>query len=281
MFKNKFIDYITLIDNELEEIISPMNKYQSIMYESIRYSLFSGGKRLRPVLLLITYNMFSKDTKLALPYAASIEMIHTYSLIHDDLPSMDNDDYRRGKLTAHKMFGEALAILSGDALLNLAFETMLKANMENNDQRAIRASYEISKSAGYSGMILGQVIDMYERELDVKEILYMYSLKTGELIRASITSGAILGGASEKHIAILNEFGKNLGLSFQIQDDILDFEKDKDMDKLTLSKYYSKEQLIELINYHNDKCKNLLKQLDDLDTSPFEYLVDELAYREI
>ncbi|NMR85780.1 polyprenyl synthetase family protein, partial [Vibrio parahaemolyticus] len=125
------------------------------------------------------YNMFSKDTKLALPYAASIEMIHTYSLIHDDLPSMDNDDYRRGKLTAHKMFGEALAILSGDALLNLAFETMLKANMENNDQRAIRASYEISKSAGYSGMILGQVIDMYEKELDVKEILYMYSLKTG------------------------------------------------------------------------------------------------------
>ncbi|NMR96609.1 polyprenyl synthetase family protein, partial [Vibrio parahaemolyticus] len=156
---------------------------------------------------------------------------------------------------------------------------MLKANMENNDQRAIRASYEISKSAGYSGMILGQVIDMYEKELDVKEILYMYSLKTGELIRASITSGAILGGASEKHIAILNEFGKNLGLSFQIQDDILDFEKDKDMDKLTLSKYYSKEQLIELINYHNDKCKNLLKQLDGLNTSPFEYLVDELAYR--
>lgn len=281
MLDQLFKEYIPLLDNELENIIAPKKMYQERLYESMKYSLFSGGKRLRPMLFLMTYKLFSDDLKLALPFAASIEMIHTYSLIHDDLPSMDNDDYRRGKPTSHKMFGESLAILTGDALLNLSYETMLKLTMEVNDSRVRKISYEISKAAGYSGMILGQVIDTCEDELDSSEILYMYSLKTAELIRVSISAGAILGGANDDQIFILDEFGKNLGISYQIQDDILDLEEDKEINKLTLSKYYSKDQLINLINESNEKCLNLLSQLENIDISFLIELVDKLAYREI
>lgn len=281
MLEKLFKEYMPLLENELENIIEPKNKYQNKLYESMKYSLFSGGKRLRPMLFLMSYTLFSNNLDLALPFAASIEMIHTYSLIHDDLPSMDNDDYRRGKLTSHKMFGESLAILTGDALLNLAYETMLKLITDTDDNRIKKASYEISKAAGYSGMILGQVIDTCEDELSSSEIMYMYSLKTAELIRASISAGAILGGANNDQILILDEFGKNLGVSYQIQDDILDWEKDKEINKLTLSRFYSKDQLINLINESNERCFKLLAQLDNLNTSFFEELVARLAYREI
>jgi len=281
MLEKLFKEYMPLLENELENIIEPKNKYQNKLYESVKYSLFSGGKRLRPMLFLMSYTLFSNNLDLALPFAASIEMIHTYSLIHDDLPSMDNDDYRRGKLTSHKMFGESLAILTGDALLNLAYETMLKLITDTDDNRIKKASYEISKAAGYSGMILGQVIDTCEDELSSSEIMYMYSLKTAELIRASISAGAILGGANNDQILILDEFGKNLGVSYQIQDDILDWEKDKEINKLTLSRFYSKDQLINLINESNERCFKLLAQLDNLNTSFFEELVARLAYREI
>jgi len=281
MLEELFKEYIPLLDNELESIIAPKKMYQERLYESMKYSLFSGGKRLRPMLFLMSYTLFSNNLKIALPFAASIEMIHTYSLIHDDLPSMDNDDYRRGKLTSHKMFGESLAILTGDALLNLAYETMLKLITDTDDNRIKKASYEISKAAGYSGMILGQVIDTCEDELSSSEIMYMYSLKTAELIRASISAGAILGGANNDQIFILDEFGKNLGVSYQIQDDILDWEKDKEINKLTLSRFYSKDQLINLINESNERCFKLLAQLDNLNTSFFEELVARLAYREI
>lgn len=281
MLEEIFKEYMPLLDNELESIIKPNKKYQNKLYESMKYSLFPGGKRLRPMLFLMSYTLFSNDLDIARPFAASLEMIHTYSLIHDDLPSMDNDDYRRGKLTSHKMYGESLAILTGDALLNLAYETILKMNMEINDDRIRKASYEISKAAGYSGMILGQVIDTCEYELNAGEIIYMYSLKTAELIRASISAGAILGGANKDQITILDEFGKNLGISYQIQDDILDLDKDKEIDKLTLSKYYSKDQLINLINELNQQSLKLLGRLENLNTSYFEELVDKLAYREI
>jgi geranylgeranyl diphosphate synthase type II len=281
MLDELFKEYIPLLDNELEKIIVPKKMYQDRLYESMKYSLFSGGKRLRPLLFLMSYKLFSDNLKLALPFAASIEMIHTYSLIHDDLPSMDNDDYRRGKPTSHKMFGESLAILTGDALLNLAYETMLKLTMEVNDPRVRKVSYEISKAAGDSGMILGQVIDTCEDELDSSEILYMYSLKTAELIRVSISAGAILGGANDDQIFILDEFGKNLGISYQIQDDILDLEEDKGINKLTLSKFYTKYQLINLINESNEKCLNLLAQLENINISFLIELVDKLAYREI
>lgn len=281
MLEKLFKEYMPLLENELENIIEPKNKYQNKLYESMKYSLFSGGKRLRPMLFLMSYTLFSNNLDLALPFAASIEMIHTYSLIHDDLPSMDNDDYRRGKLTSHKMFGESLAILTGDALLNLAYETMLELITDTDDNRIKKASYEISKAAGYSGMILGQVIDTCEDELSSSEIMYMYSLKTAELIRASISAGAILGGANNDQILILDEFGKNLGVSYQIQDDILDWEKDKEINKLTLSRFYSKDQLINLINESNERCFKLLAQLDNLNTSFFEELVARLAYREI
>jgi geranylgeranyl diphosphate synthase type II len=281
MLDELFKEYIPLLDNELEKIIAPKKMYQDRLYESMKYSLFSGGKRLRPLLFLMSYKLFSDNLKLALPFAASIEMIHTYSLIHDDLPSMDNDDYRRGKPTSHKMFGESLAILTGDALLNLAYETMLKLTMEVNDPRVRKVSYEISKAAGDSGMILGQVIDTCEDELDSSEILYMYSLKTAELIRVSISAGAILGGANDDQIFILDEFGKNLGISYQIQDDILDLEEDKGINKLTLSKFYTKYQLINLINESNEKCLNLLAQLENINISFLIELVDKLAYREI
>jgi Geranylgeranyl pyrophosphate synthase len=158
---------------------------------------------------------------------------------------------------------------------------MLKLITDTDDNRIKKASYEISKAAGYSGMILGQVIDTCEDELSSSEIMYMYSLKTAELIRASISAGAILGGANNDQIFILDEFGKNLGVSYQIQDDILDWEKDKEINKLTLSRFYSKDQLINLINESNERCFKLLAQLDNLNTSFFEELVARLAYREI
>jgi len=155
-----------------------------------------------------------------------MEMIHTYSLIHDDLPAMDNDDYRRGRLSNHKKFGEAAAILAGDGLLNKAFETGLKAaiNGGTDYEKALRALYEIAKSSGSEGMIGGQVVDMFgnEKISSLEDLKYMYSLKTGAIIKSSVIAGAILGGANDEQVAALEEFADKIGLAFQIEDDILD-----------------------------------------------------------
>ena len=212
------------IESYLKEIVEIKNNPQRIIYESMNYSLMSGGKRLRPILMLGAYEIFDNNIEKAMPFACAMEMIHTYSLIHDDLPAMDDDDYRRGRLSNHKMFDEATAILAGDALLNKAFEVGFDA-VEKYDlhiKRVSKALYVIVKSSGTEGMIGGQIVDINGKFNNIDELKYMYSLKTGAIIKSSVAAGAILGGAKDEEIICLEKYAELLGLAFQIEDDILD-----------------------------------------------------------
>ncbi|MGB4438663.1 MAG: polyprenyl synthetase family protein [Sedimentibacter sp.] len=225
-FKNWINEKVKIIDDNLSTIIKEEENPQKIIYESMNYSLMSGGKRLRPVLLLGTYEIFQENIEGAIPFACAMEMIHTYSLIHDDLPAMDNSDYRRGRLSNHKKYGEATGILAGDGLLNKAFETGLEAALKSNldINKSVRAFCAIAKSSGADGMIGGQIVDMYghEKVSSIDDLKYMYSLKTGAIIKSSVVAGAILGGASDAEITALELFAEKLGIAFQIEDDILD-----------------------------------------------------------
>jgi geranylgeranyl diphosphate synthase type II len=223
-FKEWFKEKVSIVDEYLGQIIEVKENPQKIIYQAVNYSLLSGGKRLRPVLFLGAYELFRDDLKKALPFACAMEMIHTYSLIHDDLPAMDNDDYRRGKLSNHKKFGEARAILAGDALLNKAFETGLDAAINFKGMNAIKALKLIADSSGTEGMIGGQVIDIdgENKISSIEDLKYMYSLKTGAIIKSSVTAGATLAGATENEIKLLENYAEKIGIAFQIVDDILD-----------------------------------------------------------
>ncbi len=225
-FKNKQAFYIEIIEKSLANSISIDNQYYISLKEAMLYSLMAGGKRLRPTLALATAELFEKELKEVVAFACAIEMIHTYSLIHDDLPAMDNDDFRRGKPTSHKVFGEAMAILAGDALLNLAYETMLKDALAGNSIKKLKAMEVIAQYAGSLGMIGGQVIDLNGegRRADCDELKTMHKLKTGALIKAPVEAAAIICCADEKQFAALSNYAANLGLAFQIKDDILDIE---------------------------------------------------------
>lgn len=212
-----------IINKVLRGYTEHENNPQSLIYEAMNYSLFAGGKRIRPVIMLLVCDMLSGDENEVMPFACAMEMIHTYSLIHDDLPAMDNDDYRRGKLTNHKKYGEAIAILAGDALLNKAFETVTSA-VYKDSSRAIKAMSVLSKSSGTEGMIGGQTVDIESegKKISPDELLYLHSLKTGAIIRSSGVIGAILAGAGDDEIKAVDEYCKNFGIAFQIQDDLLD-----------------------------------------------------------
>lgn len=193
-------------------------------YAPIKYSVNAGGKRVRPILLLATFSAFENNYEDALVFASAIEFIHTYSLIHDDLPSMDNDDFRRGLPTCHKKFGEANAILAGDGLLNLAFEIMIDKIKNNFDFKYILAIDEIAKSSGTRGIIGGQVADLYyeNKKISEKDLRYIHENKTAKLIIASIKVGAILAKVPNNVLESLEKIAYNLGIAFQIKDDILD-----------------------------------------------------------
>lgn len=210
----------TKIDTYLQNDLKRENCYYSTVYQAMSYSVQSGGKRIRPILLMACYELFSDDVEEVLPFCAAMEYIHTYSLIHDDLPCMDDDDLRRGNPTCHIKFGEAMAVLAGDALLNRAYEKIFSST----HPRAMEAGRIISFYAGSEGMIGGQVIDMESEGKEISPALLetLQILKTGALLSASCGAGAVLGGADEKAVDQLREFGKLLGLAFQIQDDILD-----------------------------------------------------------
>lgn len=212
------------INNYLENYFNERGTYNKLIFDSAKYSLIIGGKRVRPILLFLTYDMYKENYEKVIDMAAAIEMIHTYSLVHDDLPSMDNDDLRRGKPTNHKVFGENIAILAGDALLNEAMILMMEYSLKSGEKNALKASLEIAKAAGADGMIGGQIVDIINegKKIPKSELEYMHLKKTGELIRCSIIAGALLANAPEEDIYILNKYGKNLGLAFQIKDDILD-----------------------------------------------------------
>ena len=223
---------------EVEEILAEFLPEQKGVYyerviDAMRYSFYAGGKRLRPMMMLESFRVFGgKDENIVKPYMAALEMIHTYSLIHDDLPAMDNDDYRRGRLTNHKQYDEATAILAGDGLLNLAFELVSDAMMETvaaGDcellKRQTKALQILGHKAGVFGMIGGQVADIEaEKKADAtkEELLFIHANKTAALIQAALTIGAVLAGASDEDITKAEKIGYNVGIAFQIQDDILD-----------------------------------------------------------
>ncbi len=217
--------------NRLEHIIQSYLPeevgFQKTIFSAMNYSVMAGGKRLRPMLMMETYHLFGgKREDLIHPFVAAIEMIHTYSLVHDDLPAMDNDDYRRGRLTTHKVFGEDMGILTGDALLNYAFETACLA-FEVKDcpyQNVAKALSVLTKKAGVYGMVGGQVVDveLTNRPMSKEQLQFIHELKTGALIEASMMVGAILAGASETEVLLVEEIASNIGLAFQIKDDILD-----------------------------------------------------------
>lgn len=221
--KNRLDGDIAEINNALRKYMAHGENPQQKIYEAMEYSLYAGGKRLRPVLMLETARMCGGDPAVVLPFACAMEMIHTYSLIHDDLPAMDNDDLRRGIPTNHKKFGEAMAILAGDALLNKAFEIV--SGVENlPPSRVLSAISMLAASSGTEGMIGGQVVDIESegKSIDLSELQYLHLLKTGAIIRSSCTIGALLAGASESEIRAVDEFASKLGVAFQIRDDILD-----------------------------------------------------------
>lgn len=224
-FDAEIKDFQNIIENKLSEYVKEDLIPQKRIFEAMEYSLLSGGKRLRPVIMLAAASIFDDRLQDILPFACAIEMIHTYSLIHDDLPAMDNDVLRRGKPTNHIKFDEATAILAGDALLNMAFEITTEYKCENiPPERILKAVNVLSKSSGAYGMIGGQMIDIEseEKSLSLEELTHLHLLKTGAIIIASGVVGAILSGADENEVEAIKEYCKNLGIAFQIRDDILD-----------------------------------------------------------
>ena len=221
------------IEDILQEYLPKQKGYQKIIMEAMGYSLLAGGKRLRPMLMQETFRLFDGHSGALKPFMAAIEMIHTYSLVHDDLPAMDNDDYRRGRKTTHVVYGEDMGILAGDALLNYAFETAFQAFVTEPEESLMigRALRVLGEKAGVYGMIGGQVIDVKETGHAVpKEVLdTIYELKTSALIEAAMMIGAILGEASEEEVKIVEKIAKNVGIAFQIQDDILDVTSTKEV----------------------------------------------------
>ena len=213
------------IEEILKKYIPAEEGWQKTVIEAMNYSFTAGGKRLRPMLMLETYRMFGGKSEIIEPFMAAIEMIHTYSLIHDDLPAMDDDEYRRGRKTTHVVYGEAMAILAGDGLLNLAYETAVSAVVKSEGNiYAVRALDILAKSAGIYGMVGGQTVDVENDGVPLKQeqLDFIYRLKTGALIQAAMHMGAVLAGATKNEQDAICQIASNIGLAFQIQDDILD-----------------------------------------------------------
>ncbi len=211
---------------DIDSLNQSSNSYQRMLVDSMDYSLRAGGKRLRPMLLLEVNRVLGGTQSKAMPFACALELIHTYSLIHDDLPAMDDDDLRRGKPTNHKVFGEALAILAGDALLNLAYEIMLEFI---EDKEGLKATRILAEASGSRGMVGGQSVDVLTEGLSIeKDILeYIHINKTSRLIQAALEMGATIAGGTKEEIEIFGRFGFHLGMAFQIKDDLLDIEGDE------------------------------------------------------
>lgn len=284
------------INNVLEKFLPVEEGQQRIIFEAMNYSVRAGGKRLRPILMEETYYMFGGSSAVIEPFMAAIEMIHTYSLVHDDLPAMDNDEYRRGKKTTHAVYGEAMGILAGDALLNLAYETAAKAfDMEVADTRVARAFAVLAKKAGVYGMVGGQVVDVESEKSDdcsiTREKLdFIYRLKTGALIESSMMIGAILAGASSDEVSRVEQIAAKLGLAFQIQDDVLDVTSTLEVlgkpvgsdEKNNKATYVTFEGLDKAVSDVERISKEAEEQLDDLgyDDAFLKELFEYLIHRE-
>lgn len=224
MIKETISAYAKKVESELYQYMPESNIHQKTVCDAMKYSIEAGGKRLRPVIMLMCAKMLGVSERNVMPFACALEMIHTYSLIHDDLPAMDNDDLRRGKPTNHKVFGEAMAILAGDALLNYAVETVSCAEYEVAPERVLKALSELYKASGIYGMIGGQVIDIESegKDISIDDLKRIHLLKTGALIRAAGRIPCVLSDADSKKLAAVTAYCDNLGVAFQILDDLLD-----------------------------------------------------------
>ena len=284
---------VTNIEEILVRYLPEKKGCQKLIMEAMEYSLMAGGKRLRPMLMQETYTMFGGEGRLVEPFVAAMEMIHTYSLVHDDLPAMDNDDYRRGRKTTHVVYGEDMGILAGDALLNYAFETAAGAFEMEPDQslRIGRALGVLARKAGIFGMIGGQVVDVKEtgHAITGETLEFIYELKTGALIESSMMIGAILAGASDAEITSVEKIASDVGMAFQIQDDILDVvstaevlgkpvHSDEKNEKTTYVTWKGLEGAKKDVEQISEAALGELRSLDR--SNPYlEWLLSELVHR--
>ncbi|MFP4698400.1 MAG: polyprenyl synthetase family protein [Eubacteriales bacterium] len=293
-FKDKLKQKQTMINDVISRYLPQSSSYQKTILESISYSISSGGKRIRPILMEETYRLFGGNSNVIDPFLVAIEMIHTYSLVHDDLPSLDNDDYRRGRLTTHKKFGEDMAILTGDAMLNYSFEIMAQAcvNNENEARELNKAMYFLAKKAGIYGMIGGQVVDVESENKDIplEQLNFIHKHKTAALIEAAMVVGAIIAKAQDEEVQLISNIGQRIGLAFQIQDDILDItssmqvlgkpiNSDNKNKKSTYVQYYGLEKSKEHIKKLSYDATRKIKMINKNNTFLIE-LVNYLIYRE-
>lgn len=265
------------VNAALNSLVPQAGDYPGIIHEAVRYSLFAGGKRLRPVLALAAAEVMGGDSRDIMPVACSLELIHTYSLIHDDLPAMDNDDLRRGMPTCHKKYGEAMAILAGDALLTMAFTLMAGGPLlEKEPSRLLQVIAEISAAAGTGGLIGGQVVDILSSSgnVDADTLEYIHKHKTGAMYRVSVRAGAILSGCPGEDLARLTGYAEHLGLAFQITDDILDLvgdekslgkpvKSDLKNEKGTYPALYGLEEAKRMSRAEMDKALQLISVYDE------------------
>ena len=274
--------YKDITEEYLLHFIPEIDPLSKDLYEIMKYALTAGGKRIRPVLVLAGCEMFNIPMHFAIPNAIAAEYIHTYSLVHDDLPCMDDDDFRRGKPTVHKEYGEAMAVLAGDALLSCAFEVLSKDMLIYLDdpillKRKIRAFHILSKGSGTNGMISGQVSDVLSSEEECSEELlkYINYNKTASLIRACVLSGGYLGGMDEDTRLNLSVYGENIGLAFQLADDIEDAKSGQDIDKTSYIKLIGVEKTISLASEYIQKARSAVEKYFD-HAAVYNYLADFL-----
>jgi len=280
------------VEEELAVKFQTQEPMLRTLYEAMRYSLFAGGKRLRPLLALAAAQTMGGSLACALPAACALECIHTYSLIHDDLPAMDDDDLRRGKPTNHKVYGEAAAVLAGDGLLTYAFELLAEAFAEQGGQTGVRLISELSRAAGPGGMVGGQMADVEAEGAPVQaeQLEFIHQRKTGALIVAAVRMGAICAGAKLEELEALTGYARNLGLAFQIMDDILDIVGESDklgkqvgadaaLEKLTYPRVYGMEESKRLVHVYSEAARCALRPLNR-DTRLLTDLLEYMANRD-
>ena len=277
-FKDELNKKAMLINRELEKYVRSGECPEKVLNQSMEYSLMAGGKRIRPVLIMATYELFDNDVEKVFPFAVAMEMVHTFSLIHDDLPGIDNDDYRRGKLTNHKKFNEATAILAGDSLLNYAYNLIINDIINNSEDKEQKLQALKELSFGIDRMIAGEYIDTeFEgREISSQYLEYMHENKTGALIKASVRIGAIMAGASQADIDKLTVYAEKIGLAFQVKDDILseigDIKElgkpvgnDKERGKCTYTTKYGIEKAQEMLKTITEEAIEAIEAFDNSD----------------
>lgn len=282
LFQKKMQEKVTEIEAVLKEFLPKEMSEQKTIFQAMEYSLMAGGKRLRPMLLQESYELFGgKEKEVVHAFMAAMEMIHTYSLVHDDLPAMDNDDYRRGKETTHRVFGEDMGILAGDALLNYAYETAVSGvEKAKKKGEAVQALSILAKKAGVFGMVGGQVVDVEQtgKILTKEQLDFIYRLKTGALLEAALMAGAALAGAGKKELCSLEEIGRNVGMAFQIQDDILDLTSTtKELGKPVLSDAKN-EKTTYVSLYGMEKAKYAVEEYSNQALKKLTGLPAESAY---